>query len=142
MKLMKILDKIKKKLDKESGSNKSRNHGTPEGKGRSRSGSKDHHHSQRHHHRREHSISIPSPVRKHKRSWVNELKGEMNKTKPPTFDGEHKKDEDVETWLLGTIMYFQLHNYSSHSEGRISMYQLKGKTSMWWDQLVQGQHIM
>jgi hypothetical protein len=32
---------------------------------------------------------------------VDELKGEMNKIKPPTFDGEHKKDEDVETWLLG-----------------------------------------
>jgi hypothetical protein len=25
----------------------------------------------------------------------------MNKIKPPTFDGEHKKDEDAETWLLG-----------------------------------------
>jgi hypothetical protein len=26
----------------------------------------------------------------------------MNKIKPPTFDGEHKKDEDAETWLLGS----------------------------------------
>jgi len=25
----------------------------------------------------------------------------MRKIKPPTFDGENKKDEDVETWLLG-----------------------------------------
>jgi hypothetical protein len=37
--------------------------------------------------------------------------------------------------------YFQLHNYSSHAEGRISIYQLKGKASMWWDHLVQVQHI-
>jgi N-glycosylase/DNA lyase len=37
--------------------------------------------------------------------------------------------------------YFQLHNYSSHAEGRIVIYQLKGKASMWWDQLVQVQHI-
>jgi hypothetical protein len=65
----------------------------------------------------------------------------MNKIKPPKFDGEHKKDEDVETWLLGMRKYFQLHNYSSHVEGRISIYQLKGKASMWWDQLVQVQHI-
>jgi hypothetical protein len=65
----------------------------------------------------------------------------MNKIKPPTFDGEHKKDEDAETWLLGMRKYFQLHNYSSHVEGRISIYQLKGKASMWWDQLVQVQHI-
>jgi hypothetical protein len=26
---------------------------------------------------------------------VDELQGEMNKIKPPTFDGEHKKDEDA-----------------------------------------------
>jgi hypothetical protein len=38
---------------------------------------------------------------------------EMNKIKPPTFDGEHKKDEDAETWLLGMRKYFQLHNYSA-----------------------------
>jgi len=28
---------------------------------------------------------------------VDELKGEMNKIKPPTFDGEHNKEEDAET---------------------------------------------
>jgi hypothetical protein len=37
--------------------------------------------------------------------------------------------------------YFQLHNYSSHTEGRIVMYQIKGKASMWWDQLVHVKHI-
>jgi hypothetical protein len=66
----------------------------------------------------------------------------MNKIKPPTFDGEHKKDEDVETRLLGMRKYFQLHNYSSHAKGRIVIYKLKGKASMWWDQLVQVQHIV
>jgi hypothetical protein len=60
----------------------------------------------------------------------------MNKIKPPTFDGENKKDEDAKTWLLGMRKYFQLHNYSFHTEGRISIYQLKGKASMWWDHLV------
>jgi hypothetical protein len=60
----------------------------------------------------------------------------MNKIKPPTFDGEHKKDEDAETWMLIMRKYFQLHNYSSQAEERISIYQLKGKESMWWDQLV------
>jgi hypothetical protein len=85
--------------------------------------------------------SSPSPVRRYKSSGVDELRGEMNKIKPPTFDGEHKNDEDVETWLLGMRKYFQLHNYSSHAEGRIAIYQLKGKASMWWDKLVQVQHI-
>jgi hypothetical protein len=37
--------------------------------------------------------------------------------------------------------YFKLHNYSSHVEGRITIYKLKGKASMWWDQYVQVQHI-
>jgi hypothetical protein len=72
---------------------------------------------------------------------VDELKGEMNKIKPPTFDGEHKTYEDGETWFLGMRKYFQLHNYSSHAEGRISIYQLKVKASMWWDQLVQLHHL-
>jgi hypothetical protein len=72
---------------------------------------------------------------------VDELKGEMNKIKPPTFDEEHKKDEDVETWLLGMMKYFQLQNYSSHAEGRISIYQLKVKESIWWDHLVQVQNV-
>jgi hypothetical protein len=60
----------------------------------------------------------------------------MNKIKPPTFDGEHKKDEDAETWLLVLKKYFQLHTHSSHEEGIISIYHLKGKESMWWDQFV------
>jgi hypothetical protein len=65
----------------------------------------------------------------------------MKKIKPPLFDGECKKNEDVETWLLGMRKYFQLHNYSSYVEWRIFIYQPKGKPSMWWDQLVQVQHI-
>jgi hypothetical protein len=30
----------------------------------------------------------------------------MNKRKPPKFDGEHKKDEDGKTCLLGMRKYF------------------------------------
>jgi hypothetical protein len=41
----------------------------------------------------------------------------MNKIKPPSFDGDHKKDEDAETWLLSMRKYFQLHNYSLQEEG-------------------------
>jgi hypothetical protein len=32
----------------------------------------------------------------------------MNKIKPPTFDGENKKDEDAETWPLGMRKYFSI----------------------------------
>jgi hypothetical protein len=141
IKLIQSLERIENKLDKGSDSSKSGSHRSPDEKRKSRSVGRHHHHSQGHSKRRAHSSSSPSPTRKHRRSGVDELKGEMNKIKPPTFDGEHQKEEDAETWLLGMRKYFQLQNYSSHAEGRIAMYQLKGKASMWWDQLVQVQHI-
>jgi hypothetical protein len=91
MKLIQSLERIEKKLDKESGSNKSGSHRFPDEERRSRSGSRHHQHSQKHSHKRVHCSSSPSPVRKHRRSGVDELKGEMNKIKPPTFDGEHQE---------------------------------------------------
>jgi hypothetical protein len=148
-KMLKSLERIERKLEKGSDSNKTESCKTPERKGRSRSvktperkrksrsGSRHHRRSAKHSGKEAHSSSSPSPTRKHRRSGVDELKGEMNKIKPPTFNGEHKKEEDVETWLLGMRKYFQLQNYSAHVEGRIVMYQLKGKASMWWDQFVQ-----
>jgi hypothetical protein len=141
MKLMQSLNRIEKKLDKESGSGKSGSHRSPDEKRRTISVIIHHHHCSRHSNKRSHSNSSPYPVRKHKSSGVDELWGEMNKIKPPTFDSENKKDEYAETWLLGMRKYFQLHNYSSHAEGRIYIYQLKGKASMWWDQLVQMHQI-
>jgi hypothetical protein len=47
-----------------------------------------------------------SPLKKPKKTRVDELQGEMNKIKTPTFDGEHKKDEYAETWLLNMRKYF------------------------------------
>jgi hypothetical protein len=128
-------------LDKESGSSKTGSRETPEKKGRSRSVSRHHRRSPKHSNKRAHISSSPSPTRNNRKYEVDERKGEMNKIKPPTFDGEHKKDEDAETWLMGMRKYFQLQNYSSHAEGRISIYQLKGKASIWWDHLVQVQHV-
>jgi hypothetical protein len=134
--MLKSLERIERKLEKESDTSKTGSRRTPKRKKRSRSGSRHRRRSPKNSGKEAHSSSSPSPTRKHRRSGVDELKGEMNKIKPPTFDGEHKKEEDAETWLLGMRKYFQLQNYSSHAEGRIVMYQLKGKASMWWDQLV------
>jgi hypothetical protein len=134
--LIRSLERIERKLDKVSDSSKSRSHMFPDEKRKSRSVGRHHHHSQGYSKRRAHSISIPSHTRKNMRYGVDEMKGEMNNIKRPMFDGEHKKEEDSETWLLGMRKYFQLQNYSSHAEGRIAVYQLKGNVSMWWDQLV------
>jgi hypothetical protein len=129
-------------MDKENGSSKSGIHRSPDEGIRERSVGRHHHHSIGNSTRREHSISSPCSVKKHKRrSRVDELQGELNKINPLTFDGEHKKDEDVETWLPGMRKYVKLHNYSSHTEGKFSIYHLKGKESMWWDQFVQERHI-
>jgi hypothetical protein len=137
MNLLEGLHRIEKKLVKESGSSKYGSHKPSEEKRKEKIVSRNHHHSRRHSNKRACNNSSLSPFRRYKRSRVDELPREMRKIKPPTFDGEHKKDEDPETWLLGIRKYFQLHNYYSHAEGIISMYQLKGKASMWWDQLVQ-----
>jgi len=107
-------------MEKETKSSKSRSHISHAKRGEYVINGRHHHHSPRNLVRREHSSPSLSPIIKHKRRYgVNELQGEMNKIKPPTFDGEKNKDEDVETWLLGMRKYFQLHNYSSREEGRI-----------------------
>ena len=122
---MKSLERIENKLDKKSDSSKTGSRKTPEKKRRSRSIGRHQRHSPKQSNKEAHSSSSPSPTKKHRKSEVDELKSEMNKIKPPTFDREHKKDEDVETWLLGIRKYFQLDNYSSHVEGKFSIYQLK-----------------
>jgi hypothetical protein len=37
--------------------------------------------------------------------------------------------------------YFQLHDYPSKVEARISTYHLQGKTTMWWDHLKQAKNF-
>jgi hypothetical protein len=104
--MLKSLEKIERKLEKGSDSSKTESRRTPKRRRRPRGGSRHHLHSLKHSSREAHSSSSLSPTRKHRRSGVKELKGEMNKIKPPTFDGEHKKEEDAETWLLGMRKYF------------------------------------
>jgi hypothetical protein len=83
---MKSLERIEKKLGKERDSSKIGSHQTSEGR-KSRIFGRHHHHSQGRSKRRAHSSSSPYPTRKHKRSRVDELKAEMNKSKPTMFDG-------------------------------------------------------
>jgi hypothetical protein len=71
----------------------------------------------------------------------NSLQGKLRKIKPPSFDGENKKGEDAEAWLLGMRKYFQLHNYSSNAEARIASYHLQGNEFMWLDHLKQVKHL-
>lgn len=56
-------------------------------------------------------------------SFLDELK----KGNPPTFNGELKKSEDVEAWLLGMKKYFKLHDYKENMKVRIFIFSLKGR---------------
>jgi hypothetical protein len=92
----------------------------------------------------EYSISSPkvSPVRhQRRRHELNNLQGQLRKIKSPSFDGEGEREDDVESWLHGLGRYFQLHNYSSNLEEKISTYHLHGKDVIRWDKLKHVEHI-
>ena len=71
---------------------------------------------------------------------TRKLQGELQKIKPPSFDGQ-KFREDVEVWILVMKKYLQLHDYSNNLEARIAIYNIQGKDSMWWEQLKKVKHI-
>jgi hypothetical protein len=73
MNLMQILNRIEKKLDKESDLSKLGSHKSLDEKRRPISVRRHHHHSLKNSNKISHNISSPSPVRKHKRSGVDEL---------------------------------------------------------------------
>ena len=52
-------------------------------------------------------------IKKRKHSKIHDPK-EFKKSKPPTFDGEIKKGEEVEVGLLGLNKYFRFHDYSEN----------------------------
>jgi hypothetical protein len=66
-----------------------------------------------------------SILRKKKRRW--------DKTR--TFDGEIKKGEEVETWLLGMRKYFQVHNYSKNTKVKITIFDLNEGAFVWCEDL-------
>jgi hypothetical protein len=69
------------------------------------------------------------------------LQGELRNIKTPTFNGEHRKGEEVEAWLVEMKKYVQFHYYPSRVETRIATYHLQGKESMWWDQHKKAKHL-
>jgi hypothetical protein len=71
------------------------------------------HYSPRKSTRRNHEIlgqgsspSVSHVKNKRRRPKANILRGELRKIKPPTFNGELRKGEEVEAWLLEMKKYF------------------------------------
>jgi hypothetical protein len=72
-----------------------------------------HHHSPGHSIRMSHALSrsernpsVSHGRRRRRRPKPDILQGEIRKLKPTSFDGDHRKEEDVEAWLLGMRKYF------------------------------------
>ena len=84
-------------------------------------GSNRHHDHHDHHHYH--------PYRRNDRGY---LPNEFKKEKPPTFDGDVKKSEDVEAWILGMNKLFELHKYTNNMKAIIVIFSLKGKENIWW----------
>eukprot|EP00253_Pinus_taeda_P032219 PITA_32219 len=81
-----------------------------------------------------------SPGR-HRRSDRGYLPNEFKKEKPSTFDGDVKKSEDVEAWILGMNKFFELDEYTYDMKARISIFNLKGKADIWWQDVKQVRDI-
>ena len=58
---------------------------------------------------------------------------EFKKAKPPTFDGKVKTGQEDEAWLLGITKYFQVHDYSGNMKARVSIFNMNGRASIWWE---------
>ena len=79
--------------------------------------------------------SLDRSSKRRRKYRKDELQGELRKIKPPIFKGDSDKGEDVEAWFLGMRKYFRIYNYSSWMEANISIHQLQGQASIWWEQL-------
>jgi hypothetical protein len=60
---------------------------------------------------------------------------EFRNSKPPSFDGEIKKGEQAEAWLLGLKKYFKVHDFSENLKARVATFNLNGKASIWWEDI-------
>jgi len=78
---------------------------------------------------------------KRKYKPYEELSGEFKKIKPPTFNCEVEKGEEVEAWLSGMRKYFQIYNYFGKLKARMVVYNLTGKADIWWEDLKRVKNI-
>jgi hypothetical protein len=60
---------------------------------------------------------------------------EFKKAKPPSFDGEIKKGEEAEAWLLGLKKYFRVHDFLENLKAPVATFNLNGNASIWWEDL-------
>jgi hypothetical protein len=70
--------------------------------------------------------------KKRKNSKSRDPEG-FKKSKTPTFYGDIKKGEEENFWLLGLNKYFKVHDYYENLKDCITIFNLNGKDSIWWE---------
>jgi len=67
------------------------------------------------------------PYPPYRRSDRGYFPNEFKKEKPPTFDGDVKKLEDAEAWILGMKKLFEFDNYTDNMKATVVIFSLRGK---------------
>jgi len=68
-------------------------------------------------------------VKKQKSEPQTKLQGEFKKIEPSLFEGESKEAEEAS--LIDMGKYFQIYEYNDKMRERLTVYQLKGKVTLW-----------
>ena len=85
--------------------------------------------------------SSSSHKRKRRRHHRDRSRDEFKKAKPPTFDGEVKTGQEAESWVLGIKKYFQVQDYSGNMKARLAIFNMNGRSSIWWEHFKQVKKI-
>lgn len=62
-----------------------------------------------------------------------ELQGEFRKIKPPSFYEE--ADEVAEAWVINMNKYFWVYKYKNNLKASLSIYQIQGNATLWWEEV-------
>ena len=79
--------------------------------------------------------STPIEVPPHASNVTGTIHRELKKVKFPEFFGA-LDGADTEAWLENMVMCFTLHDYSSIMKVYMEVFQLKGRTLLWWKTLL------
>ena len=78
---------------------------------------------------------------KKKRRYRNSSRDEYKKERLPIFNGEINNGQEAKSWILGMRKYFQLHDYLGNMKARVAIFNLTGRTSIWWEHFRQVKKI-
>ena len=70
--------------------------------------------------------------KKKKYRHYEEISREFKKIKPPMFNREIEKGEEVEAWFSSMKKYFEIYNSLDELKEKVAIYNLNGNKYIWW----------